>query len=414
MLSLLVRVDDLESGGSQQYAFDKSPVRIGRNPMNDLALDSPFISQWHGLVRFDDSTTEYSDLGSTNGTLANGKRLQQNVPLQVAGNVELRVSSLRFFCWRGERPVNVASTRPSAKSLGPWSSMVLDSEKRAQVLGEGEASLAVKQLKPLYEQYRSAWASLNAGIRQAVAQMPAQAQASALVRLQRELPALTGEEDFRLLAEQHQVALTGSAPMASGAARIVEEFARTLVPSLRLSSLGDVEKVLTRAATALETSARAFVELRKGQEQFGTEMAVRTVNEMTPLHRAKDAKEVLAHLLDPGADVSERIQELTSAYADIMVHQVALLNGMMEGVRSLLRRFSPSEIDAEVKQTATPLVRLLAPFRARWRAFVERHREYSEEERQLSAAVFGAEFARAYAAVIGEEQSPRLLAARRS
>ena len=36
MMPLLVRVDNLDTQTSQQYAFLKSPVRMGRNPLNDL------------------------------------------------------------------------------------------------------------------------------------------------------------------------------------------------------------------------------------------------------------------------------------------------------------------------------------------------------------------------------------------
>jgi type VI secretion system protein len=191
--------------------------------------------------------------------------------------------------------------------------------------------------------------------------------------------------------------------------KVLGDFSTALLPSLKLTSLGDVEKLLVRAATVLETSARAFVELRKGHAEFGAEMAVRTAGEMTPLHRAKEGREVLAYLLDINADVTARIQEMTSAYADVMVHQVALLNGMMEGVRSLLKRLGPAELERELRERGG-----LWPFKksALWRLFVQRHREYTEEERQLSAAVFGNEFAKAYSAVVGEdvEQSSRILA----
>jgi type VI secretion system protein ImpI len=396
-----VRVDDLKTGASKQYAFDKSPVRIGRNPMNDVVIDAPFISQWHGLVRFDEATTEYMDLGSTNGTLANGDKMEQKVPLQVAGNTELRVLSVRFFCWRDFPENPAAISRPSMKSLGPWSSLVLDADKRAQAIARGGASLAVKQAKPLYDAYREAWSKLIKGIHDSLDGLPERAQAETLARLQHDMPELAGEEEFRALAERHQVvAVTGAAPMSSGAARLVEEFARSLVPGLSLRSLADIEKLLARAATTLETSARAFVELRKGQDEFGNEMGVRTANAVTALHQSQDPARVLAYLLDPGADVNQRIQELTSAYADIMVHQVALLNGIMEGVRSLLKKLGPTEIEQEVEQSVAAFSRTMAPYKARWQRFVERHRELSEEERELSAAVFGPEFARAYSEMI--------------
>ena len=54
------------------FAFASSPVRIGRNQLNELVLNEPFVSQWHAVVRFDEHKVRYVDLGSTNGTTMNG------------------------------------------------------------------------------------------------------------------------------------------------------------------------------------------------------------------------------------------------------------------------------------------------------------------------------------------------------
>jgi type VI secretion system protein ImpI len=421
MLPLLVRIDDLKTGASQQYAFARSPVRIGRNPMNDIALDWPFISQWHGLVRFDDNVTEYFDLGSTNGTLANGYRVTKQEPVAVAGNVELRVLDLRFFCWRGPAPAGLLpSEQDTRESLGQATRTVVEAENRTRAAGDASVQKfpqliqAVRSLKPHYDAYRQAWANLHNGIRHVLAQVPADLQESAVLMLQQEMGALAGEEEFKRIAEERKVALAGAAAQGQGVAQIVSEFARTLVPSFKLGSLAELEKFLVRAATMVETSARAFVELRKGHSQFGSEMAIRTVGEATPLTNAREPSDVISYLLDIQGDATARIQELTSAYADIMIHQVALLNGMMEGVRTLLSRLGPAEIERELQANGVRLgpvrlPRFLWPFRSGslWKRFKARHLEYTEEERQLSSAVFGAEFARAYAAVAGDDMADK-------
>ncbi len=68
MIPLAVHVDDLEARTSVPYAFIKSPVRVGRGELNDLTLDAPFVSTWHGVIQFDDDGVRFVDLGSTNGT----------------------------------------------------------------------------------------------------------------------------------------------------------------------------------------------------------------------------------------------------------------------------------------------------------------------------------------------------------
>ena len=307
MLPLLVRVDDTERHQSVQYAFEVSPVRLGRNPLNDVCLDSGFVSQWHATVRFDETVTEFIDLGSTNGTLVRGERAPKNEPVAVTGNVEIAIGHLRVYCWRAPAPAH-AFKRPDLDQMA--------------VGGETESVQASKTL--------------------------------------------------------------------------VAEFARTLSDQLRVGSASDAEQVLSHVSLAMQTFARAFVELRRGYEQFGTEMAIGTMKD-TPLEHAKQPGEVLHYLVDPTADANQRIEELKRSYADIMLHQVALLGAMMEGVRTLLSRLSPEAIEDDVKGGG--------PFRTGklWSRFVELHREFTEEDNRVTAAVFGNEFARAYAAVVGDD-----------
>ncbi|MEM6292921.1 MAG: FHA domain-containing protein, partial [Myxococcota bacterium] len=83
MTAVAIRVFDSEAGTTTDYAYATSPVRIGRNPLNDLSLPFPFVSGWHAVVRFDDQGAKFFDLGSTNGTLFNGRRVQAGEAVPV-------------------------------------------------------------------------------------------------------------------------------------------------------------------------------------------------------------------------------------------------------------------------------------------------------------------------------------------
>src|SRR5437868_1095108 len=96
---LEVQITDPMTGSSRKMRFSHSPVRIGRNQLNDLSLDTPFVSEWHGTIRFDNKSVAYFDLGSTNGSMLDGKRLTKNVAVELTeasrlqvGGVELSVS----------------------------------------------------------------------------------------------------------------------------------------------------------------------------------------------------------------------------------------------------------------------------------------------------------------------------------
>ncbi len=67
---------------------------VGRTPDNDLSIDHPLISRHH--ARFERSSGRWTvtDLGSTNGTYINGRRVVSTVPLTIGDVVDLGGSRL--------------------------------------------------------------------------------------------------------------------------------------------------------------------------------------------------------------------------------------------------------------------------------------------------------------------------------
>ena len=93
---LTVLVEDLESGTTTEHVFKRSPVRVGRNALNELTLQAPFVSLSHAVLRYQADRTEIIDLGSTNGIQVDGKRIEPNVPVPVTPQSDVRIGSLRF------------------------------------------------------------------------------------------------------------------------------------------------------------------------------------------------------------------------------------------------------------------------------------------------------------------------------
>ncbi|HTT72494.1 MAG TPA: FHA domain-containing serine/threonine-protein kinase [Anaeromyxobacteraceae bacterium] len=96
MRSIIVRVEDTETGTAEEHVFDRSPVRIGRSAHNDLCLPRRFVSAWHGFVAFDERGARYSDLGSTNGSLLDGVPVAPRSAAALGHDSEVTVGSLRF------------------------------------------------------------------------------------------------------------------------------------------------------------------------------------------------------------------------------------------------------------------------------------------------------------------------------
>ncbi len=61
----------------QEIPLDRPALTIGRRPDNDLVLSPPYVSGHHGRLERVGETWQYTDLGSTNGTYVNGRRVQR-------------------------------------------------------------------------------------------------------------------------------------------------------------------------------------------------------------------------------------------------------------------------------------------------------------------------------------------------
>lgn len=442
MLPLLVRITNTQTGETEHSAFASSPVRIGRNQLNELVLNEPFVSQWHAVVRFDEHKVRYVDLGSTNGTTLAGRRVARHIHVEVDPQSDLRIGPIQLSFARAQvTPDMYAAPRTTMFNIDALSSQegsVVTSATMMFNPGEpntmqqntmflqqvpvvaqpGQPAPAqpdpvgvdmqlllhiTEQTKPFYTKYREAWSQVLAQVKTQLERVPGPQREAMVLCLCQQLPQLAKEPDFRKLMTtlNVSVAATGEVDATEWVARLGGQ--ESLPPGAQVNTAVAMERV----GALLESFSQAFVELRKGYEQFGEEMALTLVQERNPLHDAKDAKDVLRYMLDWTTDAGGQIRELNRAFADLALHQVALLAGVMEGVRGLLHGLSPQQLSGErnyaLARTAGGGI-LEAIFNGKkarlWKTFADEHMKLSEEDR-FGREVFGRNFARAYFMVTG-------------
>jgi len=461
MLALLVRVDSLDNGSSQTFHFTRSPVRIGRNPLNDLPLQFPFVSQWHAVVQYDDHQVTFYDLGSTNGTQHQGQRLGKNVPVPITHpEQEFRVGTLRVTFSRANLPDSVAQSqsmlstmgglsRPSSAdaeehtmiseglnvhpSLGDnaGSTMMLDVSSLGLLTGGAPAPQqppsvrpaagrssgssgpavppgahrAVAALRPHHAAYRQSWNDLYNALSATLGSVPAGQVPATLQAFFEAFPETAREAQAAALASSQGVSVPASGADGGVAAQLVTQLAQHLVPGRPPPQTPqEIEGFLVRALVALETFSTAYVGLRRSHDEFGSEMvgATRRNADPTPLEAGNDPRAVLAYLLDWTADGDARLQSLKGHFAEILTHQVALLSGLMEGVRKLVTtRLSPKEIARQAERRGGFMKFWVFKDAGYWHQYERVHDELTEDK-EIAAAVFGREFARAYNAALGE------------
>src|SRR5919199_884007 len=80
----------------EQLQLGRLRITIGRSARNDVCIPDPFASRVHAEVRREGDVYVLQDLGSANGTLFNGARLEQPVTLVPGDRVQIGETEIEF------------------------------------------------------------------------------------------------------------------------------------------------------------------------------------------------------------------------------------------------------------------------------------------------------------------------------
>jgi predicted component of type VI protein secretion system len=171
----------------------------------------------------------------------------------------------------------------------------------------------------------------------------------------------------------------------------------------RLPSFDADQRPFVEALVAIvDAFARGLTELKRGYQDLGDEIGVRSLGGQAPLHRSETSLQMLGYLLDPTADKQARLEELVDLHADFMIHEVALLGGIREGVRSLVANLDPDDGYARAQGGAGGgVLGFLDKSLRRYKAHFDEVTEDGGER-----ALFGRAFAEAYAEAMGAKRDP--------
>jgi hypothetical protein len=208
-------------------------------------------------------------------------------------------------------------------------------------------------------------------------------------------------------APKQGMAQTGALNLSLDSMALIglRELAGSLLPGKTLNTTGDVARFLTKLHDAIEVFCRCFIPLREGYAQFVSSLDLQKASMRRSMMRspsymaveaATDPASVAAALLDWRDKSMEGPKAIEGIFADLMIHQVALLDGVMQGVRGLLEQLSPDNIEQQTgPQGPFAFDRSKARYKALWETYCARFEELAEEK-QAFAHIFGPEFTQAY------------------
>lgn len=399
---LSVTVVDHDEHRSKTTEFSQGPVRVGRDPANEVHLPQRFVSSWHAVIRFDGRTAVVEDLGTVNGFQVDGVRVPSGKRVEVHGRLALRIGQLELIVEHSlddnpaaapapNRPlraapktpaaarapagkaVRVAPKSPKAAKSGPrpLSEDEQAARERASVQGAidsddeppqlsgghtqamnfGRAHAAVLRLRPMYEQLVALQAEWNAAHGEAVRELKAARDEPGLSLLRREFPSKGGDDGGGGKGGSGPAMLEDVDPEFFRQAELgaVAQAAEELVRGLRPP--GDIEETrrfLARVIDVLRTFAVSTVETLTAADRQDAELGVRVDRDQNPLLTVDSPDELLRILLDWRSGRVDRTHQLVEALAAALARPAALLRGALEVGRKVGEQLAPRDIERSV------------------------------------------------------------------
>jgi predicted component of type VI protein secretion system len=394
----------VHAGVTREYRFSKLPIAIGRGQGNDLEIASPFVSTHHARIEELSGTLCVRDLGSRNGVIV----LDDLDGTRIPSNTAYPVPSSGFALQLGNETrlhVEPAAALASAARPEPSSRPALGVSEPA--LGDGLPALpdVPRPLRPL-PPLDPASAALDLDSSALSLPPPAEKQqpqrSLGPVPVSARAPAGGAFEPVR--AEQRwrepppPALKTGSFDSSPEALALqgLRELVASLTPGRTLETSGDIARLITRLHDLLQVLCCNYLSLRDGHTRFVAQLQLQRSSEYdagrVALDGARDPAALAAVLLDFREHAMSPGPALDNGLREVGVHQVALLDGMMQGIQALLDELSPESIEREANRDRRGSREL-----EYWHTYCERHARFASEGEAL-ARVFGAEFATAYRA----------------
>ncbi|MDC0675956.1 FHA domain-containing protein [Nannocystis radixulma] len=397
--SLVITVIDTEEHRQKRHEFQRGPVRIGRDPGNELHLPYKFVSSWHAVAKFDARGARVEDLGGANGLSVDGQRVASGGRVEVRGRIKIAIGPVELLVEHKVEGAQSAAAGPpdlleepaaraprargAAPGPTPPEELHMRDRRSAQgELGDGDEPptlmpeggtqqmnlsrlhQAILRLRPQYEKLREGHQTWDAAFSEALAELSSGRDRGEALLLQREFPPLSfGSGDGPAAldgggAEFYQQAELGA----------VAQAAEQLLEGLRApGNVDETRRFLDRCVAALRAFAVATVELQELLHRQGNELGVRIEGEDNPLLIAESDADLLRYLLDWRATREERSHLLAEVFAAAMAHLRGALRGAVGGGQKVGETLSPREIERSV--TATWPTRA----GALWRRFEERY-----------------------------------------
>lgn len=352
-----------------EFVFTGDAVSLGRTAGNDVILPDTDkrVSGKHARLEKRDGVWHLTDVGSTNGTYLNEKKIEAKKPFGVKSGDRL---SLGLFQIRVE--IEVAGD--FAATLKPS-----DPGGRASELSE---AVSLEYARRAGEAPEVRAEALRALLKAGLAGLSPEQARGVVAELRSRLDAEESGPSAKRKPEAPPVEMGGP----------LQELAAHFLGDVKFESPDQVQKfcklVEQSVDVTLEWVSNCLKGRREFENQFNADLTLVFAKGGNPIKSAGSPKEIGRWLLDfrSKRDLEQSRTQLENAFKDLTMHQLGLLAGVQECLKALLGKLEPKVIEQEALAQARGFSGMMAKLnvaKKAWETYTEKHKEMFEENSKL-------------------------------
>ena len=327
-----------------EHVLKKDQEFIGRSNENDIPLpdNEKRVSSKHARLDRQGNLLQIMDLGSTNGTFVNGRKIEPNSGVDIKDGDKI--------------------------SIGLYSLLLAtidDDGDRTLVMVDPSRQLAhlVDELPIVYARHASASPEqrkkLMKGMIQAMVNAVGPDNArSILVQLRSKFRSADGavapERTTAIRRKEAEVKVQETFSQAG--LRVMSELSAQFVGEEKFESAEQAELFGKQLANVLELTfdwiSKSLRGRKEFEEQFSADLSMIFSKEKNPLKGGGGPGDMGRYLLDwrIARDPKGIRDALDNAFKDLTMHQLGLLAGVQESLSAVLKRLDPKVVEQEGKE----------------------------------------------------------------
>ena len=341
---LVVTLAGSEQKPLAEHVCAREQIAIGRAAGNDVVLPDveKRISGRHARIDRAGGTCRIADLGSTNGTFLNDRKLEPNNPVEIKNGDRIAIGTYLLKFLQEEEAVERTVV------------LVDPSRLTTQLAEELPVLYARNAGRPPEERLKILREAIRSALR------PAGPEASRAVLSQLQARFRPGEaalsRDPGTLRRQKDAELQRREELYQAGFKAFSEMSRHFVGEGQFETAAQVELFARLLGQALDVTVEWISRSLKGRKefesQFSADLTMVFSHEKNPVKAAAGPQELAKFLVDwrsprPPQGVKDCLE---SACKDLTMHQLGLLAGVQEALGAVLQRLDPKAVETEARE----------------------------------------------------------------